>query len=133
MTLFSLGFAVCELRKALIYKGSWRGSKTPKAGVAGSIPAGAPKCPLFSGGRFVARVQPIPVRNMYENLSCAGSQWRPTVRVREISKIRSGRPRAGRRTPIISTQSDNSLLRVRVSIVFYLVYYRFCYHLASHR
>jgi len=40
MTLFSLGFAVCELRKALIYKGSWRAGKTPKAGVAGSIPAG---------------------------------------------------------------------------------------------
>ena len=40
MTLFSLGFAVCELRKALIYKEMWRASKTPKAGVAGSIPAG---------------------------------------------------------------------------------------------
>jgi hypothetical protein len=40
MALFSLGFAVCELRKALIYKGSWRAGKTPKAGVAGSIPAG---------------------------------------------------------------------------------------------
>jgi len=38
--LISLGFAVCELRKALIYKGSWCACKTPKAGVAGSIPAG---------------------------------------------------------------------------------------------
>jgi hypothetical protein len=40
MTLISLDFAVCESRKALIYKGSWRAGKTPKAGVAGSIPAG---------------------------------------------------------------------------------------------
>ena len=40
MTLFSLDFAVCESRKALIYKGMWRAGKTPKAGVAGSIPAG---------------------------------------------------------------------------------------------
>ncbi|MFM0181779.1 hypothetical protein PQR52_25150 [Paraburkholderia aspalathi] len=40
MTLFSLGFAVCELRKALIYKMIARAGKTPKAGVAGSIPAG---------------------------------------------------------------------------------------------
>jgi hypothetical protein len=38
--LFGLDFAVCELRKALIYKGSWVIPKTPKAGVAGSIPAG---------------------------------------------------------------------------------------------
>jgi hypothetical protein len=44
MTLFSLGFAVCELRKALIYKGMWRAGKTPKAGVAGSIPAGRTNC-----------------------------------------------------------------------------------------
>ena len=40
MSLFSLGFAVCELRKALIYKDLRRAFKTPKAGVAGSIPAG---------------------------------------------------------------------------------------------
>ena len=43
LTLCSLGFAVCELRKALIYKGMVRVSKTPKAGVAGSIPAGRAK------------------------------------------------------------------------------------------
>ena len=43
MALISLGFAVCELRKALIYKGLWRAVKTPKAGVAGSIPAGRAK------------------------------------------------------------------------------------------
>ena len=40
LTLFNLDLEVCELRKALIYKGTWRAAKTPKAGVAGSIPAG---------------------------------------------------------------------------------------------
>jgi len=50
MTLFSLGFAVCELRKALIYKGIWRAGKTPKAGVAGSIPAGRTKSSMKSIG-----------------------------------------------------------------------------------
>ena len=40
LTLRSLGFAVCELRKALILKDVWSVRKTPKAGVAGSIPAG---------------------------------------------------------------------------------------------
>lgn len=41
MTLFGLGFAICELRKALIYMGMWRAGKTPKAEVAGLIPADA--------------------------------------------------------------------------------------------
>jgi len=40
LTLLSLGFAACELRKALIYKAVCWAGKTPKAGVAGSIPAG---------------------------------------------------------------------------------------------
>ncbi len=31
MALVSLGFANCELRKALIYKGLWCADKTPKA------------------------------------------------------------------------------------------------------
>ncbi|KGX51136.1 hypothetical protein Y024_5785 [Burkholderia pseudomallei TSV44] len=34
-TLFSLDFAICELRKALIYKGLMRVSKTPKAVLEG--------------------------------------------------------------------------------------------------
>ena len=50
LALFSLGFVVCELRKALIYKGMWRVFKTPKAGVAGSIPAGRANSHMaFSG------------------------------------------------------------------------------------
>jgi len=39
--LINLDFAIRELRKALIYKGVLRGGKTPKAGVAGSIPSRA--------------------------------------------------------------------------------------------
>ncbi|WP_175841906.1 hypothetical protein [Burkholderia contaminans] len=46
-TLLSLGLAVCELRKALIYNDVLRAGKTPKAGVAGSIPAGRAKTCLF--------------------------------------------------------------------------------------
>jgi len=47
LTLISLGFADCESCKALIFKGSWCAGKTPKAGVAGSIPAGRAKTCLF--------------------------------------------------------------------------------------
>ena len=51
--LIDLGFADCELRKGLIYKGSLRVDKTPKAGVAGSIPAGrAISGKAFSGFPF---------------------------------------------------------------------------------
>ena len=41
--LCSLGFTLCELCKALIYKEVDGAGKTPKAGVAGSIPAGRAK------------------------------------------------------------------------------------------
>ncbi|SOZ15599.1 hypothetical protein CBM2633_A50178 [Cupriavidus taiwanensis] len=34
VTLIDLGFAICELRKALIYKASWLVTKTPKAVLA---------------------------------------------------------------------------------------------------
>jgi|GEM_PF-6076835 len=40
LALYSLGFAIRELRRALIYRDFLRTGKSPKAGVAGSIPAG---------------------------------------------------------------------------------------------
>ncbi|MBU9608715.1 hypothetical protein [Burkholderia multivorans] len=46
LTLCSLGFAVCELHNALILKELLRAGKTPKAGVARSIPAGRAKLPV---------------------------------------------------------------------------------------
>lgn len=41
MSLISLGFAVCELHKLLIYKNLWRTGKTPKA-VLAAAPYGGP-------------------------------------------------------------------------------------------
>jgi hypothetical protein len=62
--LLDLDFAVCELRKALIYKGSWVIPKTPKAGVAGSIPAGRAKNQRFTQlvRFFDARTALLPQR-----------------------------------------------------------------------
>ena len=64
MALISLGFAVCELRKALIYKGLWRAVKTPKAGVAGSIPAG--RTNLYFG---IIGLRPSSLYHSVETLS----------------------------------------------------------------
>ncbi|UNY41762.1 hypothetical protein CPT_Milagro_043 [Burkholderia phage Milagro] len=62
MALICLGFADCELRKALIYKGLWCADKTPKAGVAGSIPAGRAK-PSKASSRFVtSSYSPVTVK-----------------------------------------------------------------------
>lgn len=54
MSLFSLGFALCELRKALMLKGMWRVFKTPKVGVA--------NCVRASPRRYIGVGDPCNVR-----------------------------------------------------------------------
>jgi hypothetical protein len=79
MTLFSLDFAVCESRKALIYKGIWRAGKTPKAEVAGSIPADA----LFTIACFSVSAFPFfaSARRSFRSPSMLEAQGQATVRV----------------------------------------------------
>jgi hypothetical protein len=67
MSLIGLVFAICESCKALIFKGLWRTGKTPKAGVAGSIPAGrTKKAQLKSVSQTIAPLlsllRAVPVR-----------------------------------------------------------------------
>uniref|UniRef100_UPI001ABA32A6 hypothetical protein n=1 Tax=Burkholderia stagnalis TaxID=1503054 RepID=UPI001ABA32A6 len=62
MTLISLGFADCESCKALIFKGSRCAGKAPKAGVAGSIPAGRAKPDKASSGFVTSSYSPVTVK-----------------------------------------------------------------------
>ncbi|WP_221077540.1 hypothetical protein, partial [Burkholderia pseudomallei] len=55
-------FANCELRKALIYKEMWGVDKTPKAGVAGSIPAGRAKPDKAFSGFATSSFLPTSVK-----------------------------------------------------------------------